>query len=124
MPPLVYIVDDDPSVRDSLKLVFEFSGYDVMTFDSASDFFSRAVLDGADCAIVDVNLPGESGFELLSRLRSQGAGIPVILVSGRATPAMRAKAGLVNAPFYEKPVPPGDLLSVVAQVVAGAQPAP
>ena len=113
MAHLIHIVEDDAAVRDSLELFLESHGFDVETFGSG-----RELLDAApsrcSCLILDVNLPGETGFELLERLRRSGQRAPAIFMSGRPGPDTRTRATRANAvAFFDKPVPPKELLAAV-----------
>jgi FixJ family two-component response regulator len=113
---LVQIVEDDEAIRDSLKLLLEARGYHVETFGSGADFFGKGDPARSKCVILDVNLPGESGFEVLARLRQHGLSTPAIFVSGRSTSAIRAQAVLAQAvAFFDKPVPPAELLGAIAK---------
>ncbi len=116
MQSLIQIVEDDEAIRDSLKLLLEARGYSVETFGSGADFFGNGDPARSKCVILDVNLPGESGFDVLARLRKQGLSTPAIFVSGRATPATRAQAARAQAvAFFDKPVPPAELLGAIAK---------
>ena len=116
MATLIHIVEDDEAIRDSLKLLLETRGYKVEAFGSGAEFFSDGDPVLCQCLILDVNLPGESGFEVLDRLRQNGFTTPAIFVSGRATPATRAQATRARAiAFFDKPVPPAELLGAIAK---------
>jgi FixJ family two-component response regulator len=117
LSPLIDIVDDDPSVRDSMKVMLETAGYDVRTFQDATAYFQREKLRPSNLIVLDVNLPGESGFQVLTRLRQQGVAVPAIFISGRASAEMRARANKAEALFFEKPVPPSDLLATINRLV-------
>jgi FixJ family two-component response regulator len=117
--PVITIIEDDAAIRESLKLLLEIRGYDVDVFSSGDELLAN--LDFAQCAclIFDVNLPGRNGFEVVADLRKRGVTTPVIFMSGRATPAMRAQAQKVDAvAFFDKPVRPEDLLASIAEVAA------
>lgn len=119
MSALIHIVEDDIAIRESLKLLLETRGYKVETFHSGSDLFERA--DGALCAcvILDVNLPGDSGFDVLAEMRKRGLATPAIFMSGRADATMRARAERAQAvAFLDKPVPPRQLLDAIARATA------
>lgn len=81
---LVAVIDDDSGIRDSLKLLLELSGHEVATFDSATAFLTDRAIRPA-CLIVDHQMPGMTGLELARRLHSEGANIPVLLLSGAVT---------------------------------------
>jgi two-component system response regulator FixJ len=116
---LIHIVEDDLAIRESLKLLLETRGYEVETFGSGDELLERADNVRCRCVILDVNLPGDNGFDVLAKLRQRGVGSPAIFMSGRADPAMRAQARGANAvAFFEKPVPPTDLLAAIARATA------
>jgi two-component system response regulator FixJ len=119
MKTLVHIVEDDESVRDSLKLLLEACGYEVEAFASGAELFDNGALSRCACMIMDINLPGESGFEILARLRKNGVTAPAIFMSGCSTPATRAQAARAQAvAFFDKPVPPSELLAAIAYCAA------
>ena len=115
--PLIHIVDDDPAVRDSLKLFLETRGYEVEAFESGAKLLG----DGAHraevkCLILDVNLPGDNGFDVLAKLRQNGSTVPAIFVSAHGSSATRARAQRAQAAaFFDKPVPPSELLAAIAK---------
>src|SRR6185295_6880498 len=81
-PPLVCVVDDDVSVRESVEGLFREEGFHVDMFDSAEGFLSRARTDRPACLIVDLMLPGMSGLELQEELARSGMDAPTILMTG------------------------------------------
>ena len=116
---LIHIVEDDLAIRESLKLLLETRGYEVETFGSGDELFERGDNARCGCVILDVNLPGDSGFDVLAKLRQLGITSPAIFMSGRANPTMRTQAQRANAvAFFDKPVPPADLLAAIARATA------
>jgi two-component system, LuxR family, response regulator FixJ len=114
--PLIHIVEDDAAIRESLKLLLETRGYEVDAFESGEELFARGDMRRCACMILDVNLPGDNGFEVVAKLRRQGVTTPAILMSGRVNAAMRAQAHQARAAaFFDKPVPPADLLAALAR---------
>jgi FixJ family two-component response regulator len=107
----IFIIDDDVLVLESMKSLIQSLGYDTETFGSAEDYLNCShILDPA-CLITDVQMPGMTGFDLLSRLLSEGYSIPVIFMSAHPGEALRAaaiEAGTVG--FLDKPVNVGDLI--------------
>jgi two-component system response regulator FixJ len=101
----IYIVDDDEAVRDSLRVLFEAYGFIVHDFASGVDFLRRHTPAANGCVVLDVNLPGMDGFEVLKRLTAGGNHLPVIIMTARtdsrtSTEALRAGAiGFVQKPF-------------------------
>ena len=81
--PLVYVVDDNKAVRDSLVSLLTSNGIAVRSFASARDFLARRAQDAQGCLVLDLYMPEVSGLELLRLLRARGNKIPVIAISGR-----------------------------------------
>lgn len=80
-PRIVVIVDDDDAVRDSTCVLLESSGYDCRSYISADDFLEKTGGCLGDCLLLDVQMPGTSGVELLELLRARGIATPVILMT-------------------------------------------
>ena len=99
----VHVVDDDPAMRDSLRMLLEASGFVVRTFDSAGALLATNP-GGIACVLTDVRMPDIDGLALLRRLRVQGSLVPVIVMTGQGDIAIAVqamKAGAVD--FLEKP---------------------
>lgn len=112
--PTIYVVDDEPAVRDALRLLFQSVGMAVVEFDSA-----RAALAGADelengCLITDLRMPLMSGIDLVKALRERGCLMPVIVISGHGDVKLAVRALKAGAnDFVEKPFNDQDLLDAV-----------
>jgi len=116
--PVVFVVDDDPSVRESLAHLVRSMGLKVETFGSAQEFLSRGRPDGPGCLVLDVTLPGLSGLDLQQELARIDARIPTIFISGQADVPMTVRAmkgGAVE--FLTKPCRDDDLLSAIEQAI-------
>jgi two-component system, LuxR family, response regulator FixJ len=113
--PVIAIVDDDKSVRESLASLVESVGYEVAVFSSAEEFLRSAPpRDDLRCLILDVRMPGMSGFELYTRLSVSHRSIPTIFITAHADPAVivwATKPGVVEVLY--KPFHPGVLLEAV-----------
>ena len=110
----VFVVDDDPAIRKSLRWLIESVGLKVQTHELASEFLESYSPDYPGCLVLDVRIPGMSGLELQEKLRERDYDIPVIIVSGYGDVpmAVRAmKAGAVD--FLEKPVSDQVLLDYI-----------
>ena len=110
----VAVVDDDPAVLDSLKFLLEVAGRSVAIYPSAAAFLDDRATSPA-CLIVDQHMPAMTGLELAARLRSEGAGIPVLIITAVPSPAIVARAaqlGIENV--LEKPLDEDDLLQFVS----------
>jgi FixJ family two-component response regulator len=116
--PVVYIVDDDPDMRESLRWLMKTVGLQVATFPSAADFLRDFVRCGPGCLVVDVRLPGTSGLDLFEELINRGLSMPVIFITAYADVpmAIRAmKSGAVE--FVEKPFNRQTLLEKVQRAI-------
>lgn len=101
---LVYLVDDDFSVRDSLSMLIESTGQAVRCFESADDFLNGFDPDQAGCLILDVRMPNMTGLELQEELVRRDFAIPIIFISGHADVPDSSKAFRAGAIDYmEKP---------------------
>lgn len=112
--PTVFIVDDDPAMRESLRWLIESIGVAVETYCDARHFLDAYEPTRTGCLVVDVRMPGLSGLELQDELAARGSRLPVILITGYAEVpmAVRAmKAGAID--FIEKPFSDQDLLDKV-----------
>jgi FixJ family two-component response regulator len=115
---VVYVIDDDPSVRGSLKRLLASSGRESRVFASAEEFLSDVTRSPTGCLILDMKMPGISGLDLQQKLESSGINLPIIFLTGYGTiPAsVRAmKAGAVD--FLEKPVDAEMLLDSVQKAI-------
>ena len=107
--PVVAIVDDEPGVRRALGRRLDLSGFEARPFASGDEILAH--LDGVDCVILDLHLPGMSGFDVLKALAMREACIPVVVLTGNDTPANRARSLAAGARAYlTKPVDDEDLL--------------
>jgi len=112
--PVVFVIDDDPSVRSSLKFLISTVGLEVETFDAADTFLQRKPPDVASCLVLDVRLPGLSGLDFQRELAARNIRIPIIFITahGDVPMSVRAmKAGAVE--FLTKPFRDQDLLDAV-----------
>jgi RNA polymerase sigma factor (sigma-70 family) len=112
--PVVFVVDDDLSVRSSLKFLISTVGLQVESFDSADTFLHRKPPDVPSCLVLDVRLPGLSGLDLQRELAARNMRIPIVFVTGHGDIPMgvRAmKAGAVE--FLTKPFRDQDLLDAI-----------
>jgi FixJ family two-component response regulator len=111
---VVYVIDDDPSMRDSLKSLLGSVGLRVELFDSAPEFFGRKLPDAAICLVVDIRLPGMSGLDFQAELSRANIDVPIIFITGHGDIAMTVKAMKAGAvEFFSKPFRDQDLLDAV-----------
>jgi RNA polymerase sigma factor (sigma-70 family) len=112
--PVVFVVDDDPSVRLSLRFLISTVGLQVESFDSADAFLHRKPPDAPSCLVLDVRLPGLSGLDLQRELAARNMRIPIVFVTGHGDIPMSVramKAGAVE--FLTKPFHDQDLLDAI-----------
>ncbi len=109
----VAIVDDDPAVLDSLRFLLEVSGHEVAVYASGRQFLADRTAR-PKCLIVDQHMPDMTGLELVARLRGDGDGLRVMLITGSLSGAIVARAALIGIDkVLEKPPTEGELLSFV-----------
>ena len=104
----VFIVDDDLSIRTSMKRLLREHGFDAELFESAGALLSHGKFEDASCIVLDINLDGESGIDLRRKLAHEGITVPVIYITGNDSPANRSAAiesgcvGYLTKPFAAK----------------------
>jgi FixJ family two-component response regulator len=116
--PVVYVVDDDISVRESLELMIIAAGWQPQTFASAQEFLSHPRVFGPSCLILDINLPDLSGLDLQKRILADHTDIPIIFLTGYGDVPMSVramKAGAVE--FLTKPFRDDVMLGAVQQAI-------
>src|SRR4029079_5791051 len=112
--PVVFVIDDDASVRTSLKELLESVGLRVELFDSADAFLASRIPDVASCLVLDVRLPGQSGLEFQTELMRAGSSWPIIFITGHGDIPMSVRAMKSGAvEFLPKPFRDQDLLDAV-----------
>jgi FixJ family two-component response regulator len=114
----ISIVDDDEWVRDALRVLMKSVGVTAETFASAEEFLNSGRMDGTDCVIADVQMPGMSGPELHRQLAAAGKSIPVILITAYPDEDARARAlGAGVSGYFIKPVDDNDLVQCLCSVL-------
>ncbi|MBN8285277.1 response regulator transcription factor [Zoogloea sp.] len=119
---IIYLVDDDEALRDSLAWLLESQGFKVAAFASAEDFLKAWRPEFNGCLLLDVRMPGMSGLELHERLRAQYSTLPIIFITGHGDVPMAVaalKKGAVD--FIEKPFNDTELLRLVSQCLVSEQ---
>lgn len=100
----IYIVDDDPAVRDALSVLFNMEGYVVETFSDGDTFVNSAQKSVPACVMLDVHMPGRSGIEILKALNAENYPAPIFIISGQGDIPMAVEAIRNGAfDFVEKP---------------------
>jgi FixJ family two-component response regulator len=116
--PIVFVVDDDVSVRESLDLLIKFAGWQPETFASAVDFLARPRTTTPSCLVLDVSLPDLDGLELQKLIASERTDMPIIFITGHGDVPMTVKAmkgGAVE--FLTKPFDDEVLLSAIRHAI-------
>ena len=115
---IVYVVDDDPSVRKATARLFRTAGCEVVTFESADEFLDYQTSDTPACLILDLDMPGRSGIELQAELAARLIGLPIVFMTGHGdipTTVSAMKQGAVD--FLPKPVDDQRLIETVQQAI-------
>ena len=116
--PIVFVVDDDISVRESLESLIRFAGWQPQTFASAQEFLSRPRVFVPSCLVLDVTLPDLNGLDLQQRIATDRIDMPIIFITGHGDVPMTVramKAGAVE--FLTKPYRDEVLLSAIQQAI-------
>jgi len=118
LPPVVFIIDDDPSMREALVDLFRSVRFDAEAFESSSAFLEGADLNRPGCIVLDVRLPGLSGLDFQAELERTGSHMPIVFMTGFGDIPMSVramKAGAVD--FLTKPFKDQDILDAVANAM-------
>jgi FixJ family two-component response regulator len=116
--PIVFVVDDDISVRESLEALIRFAGWQPEIFASAQEFLSRAPVPVPNCLVLDVSLPGLNGLDLQKRIAADRIDMPIIFITGHGDVPMTVqamKAGAVE--FLMKPFSDDVLLKAIRHAI-------
>lgn len=112
--PSVYLIDDDPSVRDALGGMLRYSGYRAELFADAESFLAAFRDDWVGCVVADLRLPGMSGLDLQSRLAEQQRAIPIVIITAHGdVPAARKALRAEAVDFIEKPFEDSELREAI-----------
>ena len=117
--PIVFVVDDDESVREALASLVRSAGMRVEVYASAQAFLARPRVDAPSCLVLDVRLPGLSGLDLQRRLAEVNTEIPIVFITGHGdvpTSVTAMKAGAVE--FLLKPLADADILEAIGRAIA------
>jgi two-component system response regulator FixJ len=117
---VVYVVDDDVAVRQSLSFLLASDGFPVRLYESASAFLDSFQEASDGCIVTDVRMPGIDGIDFMRRLRTRGIALPVIVITGHANVALAVEAMKEGASdFVEKPFNDDVLLSSIRSTLSG-----
>ena len=104
MKPRILVVDDERAIRDTMRMILEYEGYECLTAASGAEAIATAERELPDLVFLDIKMPGMDGLEVLTRLRATNDTLPVVIVSAHGTAAAALEAGRLGAfRFLEKP---------------------
>jgi len=115
----ILVVEDDRAVRDSLKFSLVIEGFAVRAYADAEEVLAESHLPPFDCLIVDQNMPGMNGLDLVAELRTRNINTPVVLITSHPSQSLRDRAAAAHIPIIEKPLL-SSLLERVRQTVSSA----
>ena len=116
--PVLLVVDDDAAVRNSLKFSLEIEGFAVRLYADASALLNETDMPPCGCLVVDHCLPGMTGLELLSELRSRGLSLPAFLITGDLSFSLRQRAAEAGVALIEKPLLGNGLIGTIRSALA------
>ena len=118
LEPIVFVVDDDPSMRVALSNLFRSMDLGVEVFGSASELLQTKLPDVVSCLVLDIRLPGVSGLDFQTRLAEAGIHIPIVFITGHGDIPMSVKAMKAGAvDFLTKPFRDQDMLDAVTKAL-------
>jgi two-component system nitrogen regulation response regulator NtrX len=116
MKSRILVVDDEPAIRDTMRMILEYEGYECLLAGSGQEGLQAIDRDAPDLVFLDVKMPGLDGLEVLSRLRGTNDALPVVIVSAHGTTATALEAGRLGAfRFIEKPLSKDYVLDAVRE---------
>jgi two-component system response regulator FixJ len=119
--PVIYVIDDDDAVRDSLDMLLECHGFRVRTYASSAAFLRDEPPDRSGCLLLDMDMPDMNGFELLDRLRERGVTIPAVVMTSRLSASMPASVDRTETRLVEKPFRSRELIGCIETAVGRYQ---
>lgn len=115
----IWVVDDEPAVRDALSVVFEMEGFSVTGYESGDAFLEAARTQTPSCVFLDVHMPGRSGLDILKTLNADHWPAPIFIISGQGDIPMAVTAIKYGAfDFIEKPFDAGQIVDRVRETLA------
>ncbi len=115
---MIYVIDDDGSVRKAFNRLFRSVNLEVETFASAEEFLESQKQDKNSCIVIDIRMPGLTGFDLQRKLKDQGMQIPVIVISASGDAQVWEQARELGAvAFFRKPIDDQALLDAISWVI-------
>ena len=119
---MIYVIDDDESVRKAFKRLLRCVNFEVETFSSAEEFLKSQKSNKNGCIIIDIRMPGLTGLDLQRKLMAQGSRIPVIVISASDDAQVREQARELGAvAFFRKPIDDQALLDAITWAISGKE---
>jgi FixJ family two-component response regulator len=116
---MIYVIDDDESVRKAFKRLLRSVDLEVETFASAEEYLESPKLNKNACIIIDIRMPGLTGFDLQRKLKAQGIRIPIIVISASDDAQVREQARELGAvAFFRKPIDDQALLDSISWAIS------
>ena len=104
MSARILVIDDEPAIRDTMRMILEYEGHDVLLAGSGQEGLTIVERETPDLVFLDIKMPGLDGLEALSRMRATNDALPVVIVSAHGTASTALEAGRLGAfRFIEKP---------------------
>jgi FixJ family two-component response regulator len=123
--PLIAIVDDEESVRRALKRLLLSAGFRAVAFSSGAEFLASLQTNSPSCVVLDLHMPGLSGFDVQSRLSTGGHAVSVVIITGHDTPESQQRVLAAGATAYlRKPVDDQILLDAVTAAIPSSSNGP
>ena len=117
---MIYVIDDDESVRKAFKRLLRSVNHEVETFSCAEEFLQGQKANKDACIIIDIRMPGLTGFDLQRKLMAQGSRIPIIVISASDDAQVREQARELGAvAFFRKPIDDQAFLDAITWAVSG-----
>lgn len=118
----VYVIDDDESIRKSFSRLFRSANFDVETYSSPDEFLGKPFKNEDSCILMDIRMPGTTGFDLQKRLAESKTTIPVVVVSASDDYQVRDVARKLGATlFFRKPVDDQAILDAIMWAISGSR---
>lgn len=121
---IIYVIDDDSAMRDSLNFLLDSSGFGVALFDNAQSFLDALPGLAFGCVVSDIRMPGLDGIELLKRMKAQHSPFPILIMTGHGDVPLAVEAMKLGAvDFLEKPFEDDRLTAMIESAIRRAEPA-
>jgi two-component system nitrogen regulation response regulator NtrX len=116
MTPRILVIDDEPAIRDTMRMILEYEGYECLTAAAGAEGLTLTERESPDLVFLDIKMPGMDGLETLSRLRGMNDALPVVIVSAHGTASTALEAGRLGAfRFIEKPLSKDYVLDAIRE---------